>query len=228
MRRATTFLRGLLALALFVVLVPTAFAGGRADRISGYSMKSLSDPHVGFGKVELHAQMKHSRDVVTFFTKGDGYWAAVLMECHPVMGWPWGPCRTAREQIRAHTWLLGVAERHLATVQAKEQAQARARARVVARAKAAAAAAAAQAQRDQWLVNAFLCIHSHEGAWNDPNAPYYGGLQFGYSEWQRFGGQYAPTADLATPEQQIQAGIAYYRVSGFYPWPNTARECGLI
>ena len=24
---------------------------------------------------------------------------------------------------------------------------------------------------------AWQCIHRHEGAWNDPNAPYYGGLQ---------------------------------------------------
>ena len=82
--------------------------------------------------------------------------------------------------------------------------------------------------RSSWLVNAFLCIHSHEGAWNDSGAPYWGGLQFGWSEWQRYGGQYAPSADLATPAEQIAAGIAYWRVAGFSPWPTTARMCGLL
>lgn len=80
-----------------------------------------------------------------------------------------------------------------------------------------------------WLVAAFECIHSHEGAWNaNTGNSYYGGLQFGWSEWQRFGGRYAARADLATPAQQIAAGIAYYEVSGFSPWPNTARACGLL
>jgi hypothetical protein len=79
-----------------------------------------------------------------------------------------------------------------------------------------------------WLVGAFLCIHSHEGSWTDDGAPYWGGLQFGWSEWQRFGGRYAPQANLATPMQQIAAGIAYWRVAGFSPWPNTARMCGLL
>jgi len=37
------------------------------------------------------------------------------------------------------------------------------------------------------------------------------------------------TADKWTPtEQMIVAEIAYYSGRGFYPWPNTARNCGLI
>lgn len=80
-----------------------------------------------------------------------------------------------------------------------------------------------------WLVSAFMCIHHYEGAWNSNTGNgYYGGLQFGWSEWQRFGGRYASRADLATPAQQIAAGIAYYNVSGFSPWPNTAAACGLL
>lgn len=79
-----------------------------------------------------------------------------------------------------------------------------------------------------WLWNAFMCIHSHEGSWTDDGAPYWGGLQFGWSEWQRFGGNFAPSANLATPAEQIAAGIAYWRVAGFSPWPNTARMCGLL
>jgi hypothetical protein len=76
----------------------------------------------------------------------------------------------------------------------------------------------------------WLCIHSHEGSWTDPGAPYYGGLQFGYKEWQRFGKPYTgvETANLASPIQQMWAAERYWRLSGFYPWPNTARMCGLL
>lgn len=78
-----------------------------------------------------------------------------------------------------------------------------------------------------WLRQA-LCVHAHEGAWNDPDAPYWGGMQFGYGEWLRFGGEFAPTADLALPHQQLLAAYRYWQLSGWYPWPNTARACGLI
>jgi hypothetical protein len=80
-----------------------------------------------------------------------------------------------------------------------------------------------------WLIGAFECIHSHEGAWNaNTGNGYYGGVQFGYAEWQHYGGQYAPRADLASPAEQISAAIAYYHDAGFEPWPNTARMCGLL
>ena len=79
-----------------------------------------------------------------------------------------------------------------------------------------------------WLSDAFMCIHSHEGAWDaNTGNGYYGGLQFGYSEWQRFGGRYAARADLASPAEQIAAAVSYWHVAGFAPWPNTARMCGL-
>jgi hypothetical protein len=77
--------------------------------------------------------------------------------------------------------------------------------------------------------SSWLCIHRYEGAWNSNTGNgYYGGLQFGYSEWKRFGGKFAPMAYLATPLEQMWAAEAYWEVSGFYPWPNTARACGLI
>lgn len=77
---------------------------------------------------------------------------------------------------------------------------------------------------------AWLCIHRYEGSWTDSGSPYWGGLQFGYNEWHRFGTPYtgADTANLASPIQQMWAAERYYRLSGFYPWPNTARDCGLI
>jgi hypothetical protein len=79
---------------------------------------------------------------------------------------------------------------------------------------------------------AWLCIHHFEGAWHDPNAPYYGGLQMDV-QFQR---TYAPvllhrkgTADHWTPLEQIWTAERARRSGrGFYPWPNTARYCGLI
>jgi hypothetical protein len=79
---------------------------------------------------------------------------------------------------------------------------------------------------------AWLCIHRYEGSWTDPSPPYYGGLQMDLG-FQR---TYAPelvrrkgTADHWTPLEQIWVAERAYRSGrGFYPWPNTARNCGLI
>lgn len=79
---------------------------------------------------------------------------------------------------------------------------------------------------------AWLCIHRFEGSWRDPNPPYYGGLQMDL-QFQR---TYAAgllrrkgTADHWTPLEQMWAAERAHRSGrGFYPWPNTARYCGLI
>jgi hypothetical protein len=80
--------------------------------------------------------------------------------------------------------------------------------------------------RRQWL-----CIHRHEGSWNDPNPPYFGGLQMDYSFMARYGRHLLRTkgtADRWTPLEQMWVAERAYRTRGFYPWPNTARYCGLI
>ena len=94
---------------------------------------------------------------------------------------------------------------------------------------------AAQAQRlaqHPPRLKDWLCIHHYEGAWNDPNAPYYGGLQMDWSFMQAYGPtllRTKGTADHWTPLEQIWvAERAYESGRGFYPWPNTARFCGLI
>lgn len=78
----------------------------------------------------------------------------------------------------------------------------------------------------------WLCIHRYEGPWNDPNAPYYGGLQMDISFQRTYGAHLLRrkgTADHWTPlEQMWVAERAYRSGRGFYPWPNTARYCGLI
>ena len=81
--------------------------------------------------------------------------------------------------------------------------------------------------RRQWL-----CIHRYEGAWRDPNPPYYGGLQMDVQFQRTYGaGVFSRkgTADHWTPlEQMWVAERAHRSGRGFYPWPNTARYCGLI
>ncbi len=76
------------------------------------------------------------------------------------------------------------------------------------------------------------CIHRYEGSWTDPSAPYYGGLQMDMSFMQAYGGgllRRKGTADHWTPLEQIWVAERAFRSGrGFYPWPNTARWCGLI
>ncbi len=78
----------------------------------------------------------------------------------------------------------------------------------------------------------WLCIHHFEGAWNDPNPPYYGGLQMDLSFQRAYGGGLLSrkgTANHWTPlEQMWAAERAHQSGRGFYPWPNTARYCGLL
>ena len=81
------------------------------------------------------------------------------------------------------------------------------------------------------LLRDWLCIHRYEAAWNDPDAPYYGGLQMDMSFMQAYGGgllRRKGTADHWTPLEQIWVAERAYRSGlGFYPWPTTARWCGL-
>jgi hypothetical protein len=78
----------------------------------------------------------------------------------------------------------------------------------------------------------WLCIQRYEGAWADPDPPYYGGLQMDISFQRRYGGELLRrkgTADRWTPlEQMWVAERAHRSGRGFYPWPSTASACGLI
>ena len=78
---------------------------------------------------------------------------------------------------------------------------------------------------------AFLCIHHYEGSWRDGSGPYYGGLQMdlGFQRTYAAGLLRAKgTADHWTPLEQIWTAERASRSRGFWPWPNTARFCGLI
>jgi hypothetical protein len=81
--------------------------------------------------------------------------------------------------------------------------------------------------------SSWLCIHGGEGSWtSNTGNGYYGGLQMDYGFMSSYGGALLAskgTADHWTPlEQMWVAERAYSSGRGFYPWPNTARACGLI
>jgi hypothetical protein len=79
---------------------------------------------------------------------------------------------------------------------------------------------------------AFHCIHRYEGSWTDPNPPYWGGLQMDRSFQAIYGGwavQAFGTADRWPISVQMATAIrALVSGRGFYPWPATARKCGLL
>jgi hypothetical protein len=84
-----------------------------------------------------------------------------------------------------------------------------------------------------WLNDSFLCIHHYEGAWDSNTGNgYYGGLQMDITFQSVYGAEFLNrwgTADNWPPWAQIRAAVrAYQSGRGFYPWPNTARACGLI
>ena len=79
---------------------------------------------------------------------------------------------------------------------------------------------------------AWRCIQRHEARWTDPGAPYYGGLQMDLSFQRAYGAHLLRrkgTADNWTPLEQMWVAERALRAGrGFYPWPNTARACGLL
>jgi hypothetical protein len=91
----------------------------------------------------------------------------------------------------------------------------------------------ARATIPAWLNDSLLCIHHYEGAWNaNTGNGFYGGLQMDLGFQASYGADFLRrwgTADRWPVWAQLQAaGRAYQSGRGFYPWPNTARACGLI
>ena len=86
--------------------------------------------------------------------------------------------------------------------------------------------------RRQWL-----CIHRYErhpaqGWATRTGNGYYGGLQMDLAFQRTYGRELLRrkgTADNWTPAEQMWVAERAHRSGrGFYPWPNTARYCGLI
>ena len=83
-----------------------------------------------------------------------------------------------------------------------------------------------------WIVRAFECVHRYEGAWNSATGNgYYGGLQMDVAFQRAYGRELLSskgTADRWTPAEQMSVAIRAHATRGFWPWPNTARRCGLL
>lgn len=119
--------------------------------------------------------------------------------------------RISRAAVRGHRWLKRTMKRR---VEAYRERQRR------------AALDTAPPHSALWL-----CIHRGEGSWVDPNPPYFGGLQMGYSfmrahapGWLRARG----TADHWTPNQQMwvaEIAVFQHGASLTGSWPNTAPPC---
>jgi hypothetical protein len=157
-------------------------------------------------------------------TDGPGTRAAALV-ASPAYG---RGTPTSTAEGRAYNWTREYKRRWLL-----ERRNGVLRARTVRRLRRQLAALRPPPLGPQWLVNAFLCIHRGEGAWNaNTGNGYYGGLQMDWSFMRAYGGSLLAakgTADKWTPGEQIRVAMrAYHSGRGFYPWPNTARACGLI
>lgn len=78
----------------------------------------------------------------------------------------------------------------------------------------------------------WLCIHSHEAAWNDRGDPYWGGLQMDRGFMEAYGPDMIRLhgggwADTWTPAEQIEVAQRAYLKRGYEPWPQTAHMCGV-
>jgi len=87
-----------------------------------------------------------------------------------------------------------------------------------------------------YLEQNFLCIYGFENGgygWTaNTGNKYHGGLQMDMEFMKDYGAEYLKafgTADKWPISVQIAVAIkAYLSGRGFYPWPNTARFCGLL
>ena len=87
-------------------------------------------------------------------------------------------------------------------------------------------ALAAPAHADVWDSVA-QCESGGNWSINTGNG-YYGGLQFSSTTWLNLGGgAYAPTADLATREQQIAIAEKVLAAQGWGAWPACSAGLGL-
>jgi hypothetical protein len=90
-----------------------------------------------------------------------------------------------------------------------------------------------------WWLRQAVCIHQHEGAWNDNTGnSYFGGLQFLPSTWYRAGGAHSSAFDhpgeqtrypfTTSPREQLyRAWIIWRRDGGSWREWGTAGKCGL-
>ena len=103
---------------------------------------------------------------------------------------------------------------------------------------ARSATGAARCDTSSWLAahpphkRGWLCIHHYEGGWSDSGDPYWGGLQMDRGFMRTYAPRFLLRKGLADRwtalEQMWVAERAHRSGRGYWPWPNTARFCGLL
>jgi len=90
-----------------------------------------------------------------------------------------------------------------------------------------------------WWLKQAVCIHSHEGAWNDNTGNrYFGGMQFLQSTWEKIGGPHELAFDhpgdqanypfnVSPREQLYYAYLVWLRDHHSWSEWGTAGVCGL-
>ncbi|MEN3342195.1 MAG: Transglycosylase-like domain [Actinomycetota bacterium] len=173
------------------------------------ALLALAGPAIAFGASQAAGrEQRASRQTVAYygreiarFEKGTWYWQRVM-----------GLAATAADGRE----LARLSSRELQLLDQRWQQR--------------SAAAYRQAQHPPHL-QALLCIHRHEATWDDPGAPYYGGLQMDLGFQRTYGGwlyRAKGTADRWTPLEQIWTAEKAVKSRGFWPWPSAARLCGLV
>jgi hypothetical protein len=177
---------------------PTRPKPGAPAREAKQQRKQVEVPAV------FSSTAEHVRSLARIERRRDATWRWQRLTGRPIS--PYDGSATESRSLRYHRWVLRLWQRRAAHAWRR---------------------ALSPPHEREWL-----CIHRYEGRWDDPGAPYYGGLQMDL-EFQR---TYGPellrrkgTADNWTPlEQMWVAERAFRSGRGFYPWPNTARACGLL
>jgi hypothetical protein len=166
-------------------------------------------------KIKILEKRAHKSRTVLSFWSGKASWML-----HPKQEKCWQIhgqkrrilCRIARRSLLEHTALLAEAERKLELL---------------------AIYALPIGNYEHWI-----CIHKKEGAWNaNTGNGYYGGLQMNMGFQRFYGSEFVAkygTADKWPPRVQMAVaqrahdGYRGERPRGYGPWPNTARDCGLL
>jgi hypothetical protein len=193
-------LRSACLLAALVTLAVVAAPGApaREERKERKERKEVRAPGI------FASSAAHARSLAQIERRRDAAWRWERLIGRPLSAY--GRSAAESRSLRYHRWVLRLWERRAAHAWKR---------------------AVNPPHEREWL-----CIHRYEGRWDDPGAPYYGGLQMDLQFQRTYGLELLRrkgTADHWTPlEQMWVAERAYRSGRGFFPWPNTARYCGLI
>ena len=209
MRRFTLACAGLLALCVSATGVPKAVAGQSTIQESAAPSLTQVAQDTALARAQAQRQTQAQQAAIAWLSKQVYAYQTATWRWENLMGVP-----------RTPTEGRVLSEMRVEHVKA-----------AVTLWKRRAAAARRKAENPPHM-RQFLCIHRYEGSWTDGGAPYYGGLQMNYGFQATYGRQLlrtTGTADHWTPLEQIWVAEKARRSGrGFYPWPNTARYCGLI